>query len=240
MTTALVFAGGTGIRMNEHAKVKPKQFLELHGKPIIIHTLEHFEMHPKIDNIVVVCLSEWIQRFKQMIKRYSFEKINHIVPGGDKGYISIYNGLEVMSNKCLSEDIVLIHDGVRPLINSSLISTNIDKVTTHNAVITVEAVAESIVKLNNVEQIIDMPPRAQMYIAKAPQTFKFGLIWDLYKRAFAEGITFIDSSHLCSIYGIQMHTVKSTPYNIKITTPSDYYVYRALFEASEIQQILGL
>ena len=238
MTTALIFAGGTGQRMNTRAK--PKQFLELHGKPIIIYTLEHFELHPEVDNIVVVCVEDWINELSHQIKKYGFEKISQIVQGGSGGHESIYNGLHALEGTCSAEDIVLIHDGVRPLINAELISDNIAKANEYGAAITVEAATESIVRIENDEKISEVPPRAYMYSAKAPQTFKYGLIWDLYKEAHKKGVPTIDSSHLCSIYGVEMHLVKSPPNNIKITTPADYYIFRALYEAIENQQILGL
>jgi 2-C-methyl-D-erythritol 4-phosphate cytidylyltransferase len=238
MNTALIFAGGTGIRMNTRAK--PKQFLELHGKPIIIYTLEHFETHPEIDNVIVVCIEDWIHELKHLLKQYALEKIGWIVPGGDGGDKSIYNGLKALEGTCGSEDIVLLHDGVRPLINADLISANITKVKEYGSAITVEAATESVVRLDGDDRIAEVPPRAEMYSAKAPQSFRYGLIWDLYQRALRDGVRPIDSAHLCSIYGVEMHIVKSTPNNMKITAPADYYIFRALFEAMENEQIFGI
>ena len=238
MTTALIFAGGTGLRMN--ARAKPKQFLELHGKPVIIYTLEHFEEHHEIDNTVVVCLEGWIDELNHLLRRYDVRKVSQVVPGGSSGDKSIYNGLKALESVCGPEDIVLIHDGVRPLIDLELISANIAKVKEHGVAITVEAATESVVHLDAYGRIVKVPPRGEMYVAKAPQSFKYGIIWDLYQRAYKDNVSPIDSSHLCSIYGVEMHTVKSTPNNMKITTPQDYYIFRALYEAMENQQILGI
>jgi len=238
MIAALIFAGGTGSRMNTQAK--PKQFLELYGKPIIIYTLEHFEKHPEIDDIVVVCLEGWIEALKKLLKQYAFEKVSNVVVGGEGGDISIYNGLLALSEKCDSEDIVLIHDGVRPLINEALITDNINKVKKYGISITVEASTESVVRLDSVKRIIEVPPRNDMYTAKAPQSFKFGLIWDLYKQARKDGIRILDSANLCGVYGVEMHTVISTPNNIKITAPSDFYIFRSLVEAQENKQVFGI
>ena len=237
MVTALIFAGGTGRRMNTNAK--PKQFLELYGKPIIIYTLEHFESHPDVDNIVVVCIEGWINELKHQLRLFGLEKISQIVPGGNLGQDSIYKGLHALSAVCSENDIVLIHDGVRPLINAELISANIAKAREFGTSITVEAATESVVRLGG-GQISDVPPRAEMYMAKAPQTFRYGLIWNLYQKAHSEGIPTIDSAHLCSIYGVEMYSVESTPNNIKITEPTDFYIFRALHEAMENQQIIGL
>ena len=124
MTTALIFAGGTGRRMNSRSK--PKQFLEMHGKPIIIYTLEHFEYHEDIDNMVIVCIREWIEELRGFLKRFGITKVKKIVPGGKTGHDSIHFGLLGMREFVSENDIVLIHDGVRPLINEELISMNIE------------------------------------------------------------------------------------------------------------------
>lgn len=238
MITALIFAGGTGKRMNSRSK--PKQFLEMHGKPIIIYTLEHFEYHNEIDQIVVVCLTDWIEELKGLLKRYGIIKVTHIVPGGDTGHDSIYNGLCAMKAEAKDGDIVLIHDGVRPLINEELISQNIKAVKEYGNAITVESVRESVVYSEDGKEISDVPNRDCMYIAKAPQTFYFKQIFDLYEKAKMSGHKSIDSSHLCSIYHMPMHMVKSTRNNLKITEPADFYVYKALYEALEGQQIFGI
>ncbi|MDR1960814.1 MAG: 2-C-methyl-D-erythritol 4-phosphate cytidylyltransferase [Gracilibacteraceae bacterium] len=235
---ALIFAGGTGQRMN--ARAKPKQFLELHGKPVIIYTLEHFESHREIDSIVVVCLESRIDELRGLLRRHGITKATRIVSGGEGGDISIYNGLAALEGVCAPDDIVLIHDGVRPLINGELISANIAKVRECGTSITVEAAAESVVRVDGGGRVAEVPPRGEMYTAKAPQSFRYGMIWDLYRRARREGVRSIDSAHLCSIYGVEMHTVQSTQNNIKITAPADYYIFRALYEAMENEQILGI
>lgn len=238
MITALIFAGGTGQRINSRAK--PKQFLEMHGKPIIIYTLEHFEEHPDIDNIVVVCLEGWINELKGQLLRYEISKVSTIVPGGDTGHESIYNGLAAMAPDSRDDDIVLIHDGVRPLISQELISRNIEAVKRFGTAITAEPAVESVISSEDGGTIDGVLKRSSMYAAKAPQSFAFGLIWGAYERARREGLLTVDSAHLLSIYGQKMHMVRSTTNNIKITAPSDYYVFRALYEAMENSQIYGI
>lgn len=237
MAAALIFAGGTGRRMNTRSR--PKQFLELHGKPIIIYTLEHFEYHEEIKQITVVCLTDWITELKGLLKRYGITKVTRIIPGGETGHDSIYYGLAAMRETMDDDEIVLIHDGVRPLINEELISRNIEAVKKYGSAITVEAARESIIRCIDGENVSEVPPRNQMYTAKAPQSFRYGDIFRLYERAQKEGVKTIDSSHLCSIYHAPMHVVESTKNNLKITEPADYYMYRALYEAMESQQIFG-
>lgn len=236
--TALIFAGGTGRRMNSRSK--PKQFLEMHGKPIIIYTLEHFEYHEEVDEIVIVCLKDWIQELKGILRRYGITKVVEIVPGGETGHDSIYNGLLAMKKDETENQIVLIHDGVRPLINEDLITENIAAVRTYGNAITSEAARESVVRSIDGAEISEVPPRQQMYTAKAPQSFYYKNIFELYERAQKDGVKTIDSAHLCSIYNVSMHIVLSTKNNLKITEPADFYIYRALYEALEGQQIFGI
>lgn len=238
MITALIFAGGAGRRMNSRSK--PKQFLEMHGKPIIIYTMEHFEYHEAVDSIVVVCIKEWIDELKVLLKRFGISKVKKILPGGETGHDSIYRGLISMKEYCAEDDIVLIHDGVRPLITEQLITKNIETVKKYGNAITAETCRESIVRSLDGKSICDVPDREQMFVAKAPQSFRFGKIVSLYESAEQKGTKSIDSAHLCSLYGEPMHIVVSTKNNIKITEPADYYIYRALYEAQEGQQIFGI
>lgn len=235
---ALIFAGGTGQRMNTRSK--PKQFLEVHGKPIIIYTLEHFEYHPEVDEIVVVCIKDWIEELQGFLKRYGITKVSTIVPGGSTGHDSIRIGLEAIKNEAQEQDIVLIHDGVRPLITEELISLNIKGVREFGNAITAEATRESVVQSCDGSTINSVPPRDQMYVAKAPQSFRYKDIYDLYEKALENGHRSIDSAHLLSMYNVPMHMIKSTKNNMKITDPADFFVFRALYEAIENQQIYGL
>ncbi len=238
MAVALIFAGGTGKRMNTRSK--PKQFLEIHGKPIIIYTLEHFEYHEGIESLTVVCVKEYIEELKGLLKRFGITKVKKIVPGGDTGHDSIYLGLLAMEGLAEEDDIVLIHDGVRPLIDEELITLNIDAVKKYGNAITCEADKESQIRSMDGKIVNEMPPRNQMYTAKAPQSFYYGDIKKLYEMAEKDGIKSIDSAQLCSLYHKELHMVKSTGNNIKITEPADFYICRALYDALEGQQVFGL
>lgn len=238
MATALIFAGGTGRRMNTRSK--PKQFLEIHGKPVIIYTIEHFEYHEGIDSIVIACVKEYIEELKGLLKRFSIIKVKKIVPGGETGHDSIYQGLLAMEDFVRQDDIVLIHDGVRPLIDEELITLNIEAVKLYRTAITCEADRESQIRSFDGKTVFEIPPRDQMYTVKAPQSFYYGDIKTLYEMAKKDGIKSIDSAHLCSLYHKEMHMVKSTGNNIKITDPADFYICRALYDALESQQVFGL
>ena len=126
MNIAIIFAGGSGKRMNTVAK--PKQFLEYRGKPIIIYTLEIFDNHPDIGGIVVSCIEEWIPYLEKLIRKFEITKVRAIVPGGETGQDSIYNGLIAVENLYPKDSCVLIHDGVRPLITEQTVSDNIEEI----------------------------------------------------------------------------------------------------------------
>ena len=144
MNIGVIFAGGIGTRMT--SKALPKQFLKMYGKEIIIYTLEHFEDHKDIDAIVVACVKEWIPFLEELVDRYRLQKVKKIVPGGITGQDSIYQGLKAAKEVAGNEkSIVLVHDGVRPLINEDLITDCIRSVKEKGSAITTAPVIETII-----------------------------------------------------------------------------------------------
>ena len=135
MNIAIIFAGGTGQRMN--SKTRPKQFLELHGKPILVYTLEQFQYHPEIDGIILVTLPDWIDYSENLKIKYQLDKLEAIIPGGPTATESAFNGLSKAGEIYPEDSIVLIHDGVRPLIDGDTISKDIVCVKAHGTAITV-------------------------------------------------------------------------------------------------------
>ncbi len=234
---AVIFAGGSGKRMNTVSK--PKQFLEFRGKPIIIYTLELFDLHDEIDGIVVVCLETWIPYLKKMLKKFEITKVKAIVPGGETGQDSIYNGLECAARHFEEDSIVLIHDGVRPLIVEQTISDNIKAATEHgNCITCVPATETFMVKQQNGAFVV--PSRPDSLIARAPQTFILKDILSAHEQARKDGIhDFIDSCTMMRYYGHTLHTIIGPMENIKITTPTDYFIFKAMVEVHENQQIFG-
>ena len=237
MNIAIIFAGGVGKRMNN--KAKPKQFLELHGKPIIIYTLEAFENSKDIDKIVVVCVKSHIDELKKYIAKFGIKKIDTIVPGGASGLDSIYNGLSALENICKAKDIVLLHDGVRPFVDDKIIAANIAGVKKHGNAITAVPTIEGIMVSEDGVFVEQFPDRKRMFATKAPQSFRYGEIFELYKRAQEENFESIESAHLCQHYGMKLNMVIGSYDNIKITTPTDFYIFRAIHEAIENSQLIG-
>lgn len=241
MNLGVIFAGGCGTRMN--TKSKPKQFLDLNGKPIIIYTIELFDNHPQIDGIVVVCIESWIPYLKKMIRKFEITKVVKIVPGGNSGQESIYNGLcaaeEFTKEKSEKNPIVLIHDGVRPLITEETITDNIEKVKECGSCITTVPAIETVI-VDNHDGTLNIPKRSDCLMARAPQSFYLKDILEAHRRSQTEGKTeFIDSCSLMSHYGYKLGLVQGPMENIKITTPTDYFVLRAMVEVHENQQIFG-
>lgn len=237
MNIAVIFAGGSGKRM--HAKDKPKQFLMVHGKPIIVHTIELFEYHQEIDGIIVVCIEDWIPYMEEMKYRYRLDKIGKIVPGGETGQLSIYQGLcaarEVYGEE---ENIVLIHDGVRPLIDDKTISDNIASVKAYGSAITCTLAKETVILVDDERHVADVPCRQASRIAKAPQSFWLKDILKVHEQTLAEGENnMIDSCSMMRRFGRELSVVIGTDENLKITTPEDFYIFRALFDARENQQL---
>lgn len=239
MNYVVIFAGGTGSRMN--SKTRPKQFLTLHGKEIIIYTLEHFENHPEIDGISVVCIEEWMGYLKKLLDKYQMKKVKWISPGGSTGQESIYNGLNAMKDDIDPESIVLIHDGVRPLIDETLISENIRVVKNKRCAVTVVPAIETIMLVDEEGEITQSVDRHKCRVVRAPQSFVYQDILNVHEQARKSGINnMIDSATMMSSAGYKLFPVLGKPENIKITTPSDYYTFKAIVEVEENSQILGL
>lgn len=238
MNVAVIFAGGVGTRMNSRAK--PKQFLELHSKPIIIHTIEIFEKHPQIDGIIISSVAEWIDYLKEILFKFHIKKVVEVVPGGETGQLSIFNGLEAAERHFPKDSVVLIHDGVRPLITEQTITDNIEQVKKCGSAITTAPTIETFVVVDENLSVVEIPKRSLSKLAKAPQSFFLSDILEIHRQAQKDGIfDSIDSCTLMSSYNKSLTLVEGPRENIKITTPTDYYIFRAIFETKENNQIFG-
>ena len=239
MTNALIFAGGSGTRMN--SKSRPKQFLQFYGKELIIHTLENFQNHFEINGIAAVCIEEWIPYLNKLLEKYGIDKVKAVVSGGVTGQESIFKGLKAIKTFDKDEkSIVLIHDGVRPFINEDVISSCIKSVKEKGSAITVVPATETIITSED-GKISTITDRSKCCLARAPQCFYLDDILDAHHKAIKDGnLNMIDSASLMKFYGHELYTVQGNADNIKITTPADFYTFKALYEVRENQQIFGL
>lgn len=237
MNIAVIFAGGIGSRMT--SATLPKQFLEIHGTPLIVHTIQHFQDHPEIDRIAVSILPEWRERFARLVARYELTKVNLIVDGGATGQESRHKALRAVANDAPADAVVLLHDGVRPLINADVISANIATVRSKGPAITSTKFNETII--SSADGVVDeVIPRDLLFVAQAPQSARLDVALDVYDRAVADGEH--DSIDTCSLlrrYGHTLYRVDGPRSNIKITTAEDYYICRAFFDVLERNQIGG-
>ena len=193
-----------------------------------------------IDGIVVGCVEEWIPFLEKMLKKFEINKVRKIVPGGESGQDSIYNGLVAAKEVTRGEgDIVLIHDGVRPLITEQTITDNIEMVRKEGSCITCIPATETFI-VTQPDGGLEIPTRANSLIARAPQSFYLKDILTAHEQARNEGRhDFIDSCSMMHYYGHKLGKVIGPMENIKITTPTDYFVFKAMVEVHENQQIFG-
>lgn len=231
MNIAIIFAGGSGTRMKTHGL--PKQFLKVEGKPIIIKTLENFEKNANIDKIYISCKADWIDYLKEEVENYHIAKVAKIVAGGETGQDSIYNALKAASEENPKDSIVLIHDGVRPFITQELINQNIEDVKQYGSSITSTPCFETAIVSDDGKNIQEVPDRNIMYTAQAPQCFYLGKIIEVHEKVRKteskyEGI--VDSCNLMRKNGYDVHITIGNRNNIKVTTPTDYYVVQALYK----------
>lgn len=233
MNIGLIIAGGSGNRMGQDI---PKQFMHVDGAPIIIHTMQCFQQHPDIGMIAVVCLKGWETVLQSYANQFSITKLQHIFPGGESGMESIHNGIYGLKEVgCKDDDMVLIHDAVRPLLSQEIISSNIATCKAYGYAITGikcrEAILESADGFSSTTSI----PRDTLIRTQTPQTFYLKNIIDAHEEAKRKGITnSVASCTLCAELGHrEMHIVPGSEKNIKVTTIEDLEILKALMHTSK-------
>lgn len=237
---AIIFAGGSGVRMGAG---KPKQFLEVDGRPIIIHTLDIFEDHPAIDEIYIACKEDYIDKLQKLVQRYGITKVKSIVPGGTTALGSAYNALTEAKKNNEDDAIVLVHDGVRPCITADLINTVIEKTIEVGAVATCTPLFETPVISEGGELVEESPKRSYCYTAQAPQSFRLGDILAAHeetRKSNPEYTDIVDSCTLLRKLGKDVAIVKGPRSNIKVTTPEDLYIFKAMLEYQETKDTFEL
>lgn len=236
MNIALIVAAGSGSRMGNADK--PKQFLPIYGKPLMIHTIEAFEVHDEIDAIVVVTNEAYIDQVKVWCKQYDLGKIKAVVSGGDSRQISVHNGLQAVKaiSKDPSNDIVLIHDAARPLISQRIITDNIRVCEKYDAVDTVIKASDTIVRSVNEETISDIPARNELYQGQTPQSFKLSLILDAHEYVKTHEVNNVtDDCKLVLSLGKEVRLVEGSKQNFKITTFDDLMMLKALLKIGKTE-----
>lgn len=243
MNIAIIFAGGTGQRLKSGQDSTPKQFLKIHNKPIIIHTLELFQEHPRIDKIYIAIHPDYYDYMGELVKHYYITKTAGIVNGGATGQESIYNALKLAQSQNPDDSIVLIHDGVRPNITPEVITQNIVCATKNGNAITSTSCFETILISENGVNPKHVPYRKHTYSAQAPQSFRLGEIIQAHEQTRKTNPNYTDIVDSCTLYktlGKETFMIKGNRGNIKITTIEDLYILRALIRYREDLEALGI
>lgn len=243
MNIAIIFAGGTGQRLKSGQDATPKQFLKIHNKPIIIHTLELFQEHPQIDKIYIAIHPDYYDYMNELVKHYYITKTAGIVEGGATGQDSIYNALKLAQSQNPDDSIVLIHDGVRPNITPEVITQNIECATENGNAITSTSCFETILISENGVNPKHVPYRKNTYSAQAPQSFRLGEIVQAHEATRKTNPNYTDIVDSCTLYktlGKETYMIKGNRGNIKITTIEDLYILRALIRYKEDLEALGI
>lgn len=243
MNYAIILAGGTGQRM--HRSGMPKQFLDVYGKPIIIYTLEQFQENLQVDQIIIPCNQAWVGYMKELIEKYRLSKVKKVVVGGKDREGSVWAGLNAIEETLTDKDVVVIHDGVRPLIQQETITKNIEVAKARGNAMTVRANVETVVVTKKeTAQWEDFKDRRNTYTLTAPQSFRGRELVATLRKAPEliddADVPLLDASLVYAKLGKEVFLVVEEGHNLKITTPEDYYYLKAYLELQESKNILGV
>ena len=233
MNTALIIAGGVGSRMNQEI---PKQFINVYDKPVLIYTLEAFQRHPKIDSIEVVCLEGWQDILWAYAKQFGITKLKWVVPGGSTGQESIRNGVYHLEGICEPDDIVIVHDGIRPLVDDTVLSDVIIKCEKYGNAVTAMPYNEQIFVADDEISTVKYIPRETLRRVSTPQAYKFGLLDEKYHEAFEKEIGIYGSSYANTMMvelGERLYFAAGSDKNIKLTTKDDLELFKAYLKADK-------
>ena len=231
MNIAVILAGGQSSRLNDYSR--PKQFLEYREKPIVVYTIEAFQHNPQVDAIVVACLEDWIPYLRGKVEQFNLGKVEGVVPGGKTGQDSIHNALLFAEQHYPKDSLMLIHDGVRPFVLQKTISECINVAWEQGNCVTCVPAMETVL-VQDSDDVLQMPNRANCLTARAPQCFPLNKLLMVHRQAREDGRhDFVDTCTMMHHYGHSFHTILGSLENIKITIPADYYTFCAVIEARE-------
>lgn len=227
MNIALIICGGGGSRMGQKI---PKQFLNVYDKPVILYTLESFEKHPLIDKIGLVCLDGWHDVVWAYAKQFDIKKLEWIVSGGSTAQDSIRNGVYHLCGKCHDDDIIVIHDGVRPLVDSSVLTDVINKCKIYGNAVSSMPYNEQIFIVDDDKSSVDYIPREKIRRVSTPQAYNFKLLNDKYHEAYEKEIGIYGSAYTNTMMvelGVRIYFATGSDKNIKLTTKDDLEMFKA-------------
>jgi len=235
MVTAVIIAGGSGHRMGQDI---PKQFINVYDKPVLIYTLEGFQKHPLVDQIVVVCIDGWHDVVSAYSKQFGITKLTNIVSGGETGQESIRNGVFSLEGKCSPSDIIIIHDGIRPLVDGEVLTDVIKTAQKYGNAVTSMPYNEQIFIVNEEDETTTTKyvKRETVRRVSTPQAYSFDKLLWAYKKAFEEKIGIYGSSYTNTMMvdlGEKLHFASGSDKNIKLTTKDDLELFKAYLKADK-------
>lgn len=233
MNTVIILAGGSGQRMNNDI---PKQFININNKPLIMYTMEAFQRHPQVDDILVVCLAGWHDILKAYAKQNKITKLRWVINGGNTGQESIRNGVFYLKNICTAKDIIIIHDGIRPLVDENVLSDVIVKCGIYGNAVTSMPYNEQIFIKQDEESTKHYIPRETIRRVSTPQAYQYDKLLWAYEKAFSENIGIHGSSYTNTMMvdlGETLYFAMGSDKNIKITTQDDFDLLKKLLKSSD-------
>lgn len=233
MNIAIIIAGGVGSRMGHSI---PKQFINIYDKPVLIYTLEGFQKHPEIDAIEVVCIDGWHDVVWSYAKQCGITKLKWVTSGGATGQESIRNGVHFLEDKCSNDDVIIIHDGIRPLVDAHVLTDVIRVCKLKGNALTSLPYNEQIVLVHDEECTKNYIPRETLRRVATPQAYKFGILNDAYYEAFEKEIGIYGSSYTNTMMADLGHTLyfaAGSDKNIKLTNKDDLELFKAYLRAKK-------
>lgn len=231
MNIAVIIAGGSGQRMGKNM---PKQFIEIDGKPVLVYTLEGFESHPDVDAIEVVCIDGWQKDVWEYTEKFGITKLKWVVTGGNTGQESIRNGIYNLEGKCSDDDIIIIHDGVRPLVDKYVLSDVIEKCKQYGNAVTSMPYNEQIFVVDNDISTVKYIPRETLRRVSTPQAYKFKKVDEAYHTAFEKEIGIYGSAYTNTMMvelGERLYFAAGSDRNIKLTTEGDLEMFKGYLKS---------
>lgn len=227
MNIAIIIAAGSGQRTGQDI---PKQFINVYDKPVLIYTLESFQKHPQIDAIELVCLDGWYDVVRAYANQFDIDKLRWIVPGGDTAQESIRAGVYNLEGQCSDDDIAIIHDGIRPLVDDVVLTDVIIKCQKYGNAVTAMPYNEQIFVADDEISTVKYIPRETLRRVVTPQAYKYGKLNRAYHEAYEKKIGIYGSSYTNTMMvelGERLYFANGSDKNIKITTKDDLELFKA-------------
>lgn len=228
MNIAMILAGGTDSRFQMSV---PKQFVNVYNRPVIVYTLEAFQKHDEIDAIMVSCLDGWQEMVRAYAKQFNITKLKWVIPGGRDGQASARNGILVLKEKCHDEDVVILHDSIRPFVSEDIISDSLKVCRIHGMGVAAVRTMDTIMKTQDGLVGTESISRYAIIRIQTPQAYRMDKLWDVHEKAIERGITGeVDTNSVISRLGEPVYFSKGSDLNMKINTVEDVEMFKALYK----------